>query len=446
MSSRNDTEINSIMIPALGAAVFCGLVILFQTFGPEGEPHELGDLVATPVSRAFQGATPEDGFGSRVLGGCDLNGDGFDDMVVAGPESPLGEAGAGHGLVQAFSGKDGKSLWGPIAAPEGAAAFGDALAFLPRADQAGRVDVLVGAPARGAGAVYLLSGIDGKVLAEAQGLRRGERFGASLAAIGDIDGDAVTDFAVGAPGDDERNLTGAVRIMSGRDMAVMRSLEASRRLGDRFGYSVRAIRDLNDDGSPDLIVGAIGEGRTDYQAGAVSVYSPRSGELLHRIDGRKADDQLGFDIDVYGDRNRDGYDDFLVSSRRADGTGYVMLIDGKKGEIIAHYTGKGETGFGHSIAACGDLDGDGSADFIVGAPDEELHRLAGVGAVYVFSGRTGKEIGKLEGDRERSGFGSDLAGLRDLDGDHRAEILIAARHRGILSHLGAAAAASAEKH
>ncbi len=429
MSNKNDTEINSIVIPALAAGIFCVAVVLIRAFGPAAEPEELPESKETPVLRSWRADDVHENFARAVLAGLDLDGDGFDDVVIGAPGGPEG------GQVRAFSGRSRAALWEPVTAPEGLGGFGSSLAFQPDVDGDEVAEILVGAPREGAGAVVMLSGRTGRPILRAPGLSRGERFGASVVALDDVDGDGVHDFAAGAPGSDRRNVIGAVRIVSGADGTIINNLSSSPRLGDRFGFSLTAIRDIDGDGSAELVVGAIGEGRNGYRAGAVRVYSPRTGVLLHRLDGDEANAQFGHDLDSCGDRDGDGIDDFLASACNPTGRGYVLLVSGKTGRPLARYEEGAHNDFGHSVAACGDMNGDGRPDLAVGAPLESHQDLGDVGAVYVFSGRGGELLGRLSGNREGGMFGRDIDGLRDVNDDGIPEIVVGARHRCIATYL-----------
>ncbi|MCB9830898.1 MAG: VCBS repeat-containing protein [Planctomycetes bacterium] len=429
MSSKSDIEVNSVIIPALAAAIFCGAVALIGLIGPEGEPHTLGAIENAGVSQVFTGASLEDGFGRSVLTGSDLDGDGKVDLLVAAPATENG------GYLCAFSGADGKPIWPRVDAPEGARGFGISLAYFPDSDGDGVFEILVGAPAAGAGRVFLLSGASGKPLAEFAGKRRDERFGRSVCALDDIDGDGRADLAIGAPGDDQRNLVGELRIISGRDGSELRTMRASPRQGDRFGFALAALRDLDGDGAAELAVGAPGESRNGFLAGAVYVCSPRSGTILHRLDGEQAEDRLGQSLDGCRDRDRDGHDDFLVGACNTNGLGHVLLVSGRTGTVLARYEAGRGNGLGSSVASCGDIDHDGVADLAVGAPTEAEGRHSGLGAVYLFSGRGGEILGRILGNRERSAFGIAVDSPGDLDGDGRIDFLVGAEHRAVIVNL-----------
>lgn len=159
----------------------------------------------------------------------------------------------------------------------------------------GVADIVVGAPfaditEEAEGAIYILSGADipaaGPLRDVAQiQLSEGESnawFGWSVAA-GDIDGDGLTDLAVGAPGVDEG--TGVVRVWSGTELREETLFRATYTLvgelaGDSFGRSV-LLQDLDGDGFDDLIIGAPFVNPTDeanaFQSGQVSIFRGSAG-------------------------------------------------------------------------------------------------------------------------------------------------------------------------
>src|SRR5205814_9701215 len=94
---------------------------------------------------------------------------------------------------------------------------------------------------------------------------------------------------------------------------------------------------------------------------------------------------------------------------------------GRTGAVLHDlHEGAAFVGFGFAVAAAGDLDGDGFADFLVGAP------LTTTGAAYAYSGRTGALLFTFAGDAAGDEFGGALAGAGDLNRDGVPDIVVGA--------------------
>ena len=140
--------------------------------------------------------------------------------------------------------------------------------------------------------------------------------------------------------------------------------------GAYFGWAVSELRDVNGDGVTDLAIGEV-NGGTDIR-GRVWVYSGRSHRLLWRRAGR-AGDQNGYAVADAGDLNGDGVSD-VISGAPASGDqpGRAYVYSGVTGRTIARLHGHrpGEQ-FGAAVAGVGDINHDGVPDLLVGAPEAE---------------------------------------------------------------------------
>ncbi|HEY6929543.1 MAG TPA: FG-GAP-like repeat-containing protein, partial [Thermoanaerobaculia bacterium] len=178
---------------------------------------------------------------------------------------------------------------------------------------------------------------------------------------------------------------------------------------DQFGWIARNIGDVDGDGINDFVTSAPTSAAGGESAGRIYVYSTRTGQLLWKADGQKGD-QLGTGVECAGDVNRDGVPD-VVAGAPAGGKAYVY--SGKDGRILFTFTAEDKSDdFGRHTSNAGDIDGDGYADVIVGAPGNNAGGK-GAGRAYVFSGRDGHKLLTLTGERAGDAFGSTVAGYSD---------------------------------
>ncbi len=310
---------------------------------------------------------------------------------------------------------------------------GHALCPVGDFDGDGVLDLLVGAP-RGwggntPGRASIISGLTGDGLWGGRSGRAGERFGESVALVGDMDGDAVPDFLVGAPHHSFSSDIGKVYLYSGATGAQITVVDQPhvQYWDKRFGAAVAGGIDHNQDGIEDFLVGAprfFGPG-AGYYAGAVFIYSGVIGEgPLGVLYGTENQLFFGASLTILPDLDQDGVRDFLVGGHSRRGSpGAVFLHSGATGHLLGRVNGRSPGAFfGYATAALGDVNADGIPDFAVGAPAERGHG-ASESYFQVISGADLQVIwtqSRLPGEH----IGHALAGIGDLDEDGATDLAV----------------------
>lgn len=269
-----------------------------------------------------------------------------------------------------------------------------------------------------------------------EGHADGDACGVVVRSVGDVDKDGRGDYAVGAPGDDGNGKdSGSVLVYSGEDDSVLRVFRGGT-ARDRFGYSLAGAGDVNDDGYDDLIVGAPYEDNDDGEhlhenAGSAQVFSGRDGKLLYTFRGPSRGDALGWSVGGLGDVNRDGYADVVAGAPFYDrdetpDVGLVRVFSGKTGKILYQIDGK-ERGdrFGWSVCSAADHNSDRARELLVGV-EGSSQRQKQAGAAQLFSGKSGQLLRTFRTGQEQDYFGTAVANAGDIDKDGRDDLLIGA--------------------
>jgi len=300
-------------------------------------------------------------------------------------------------------------------------------------------EVLVGLPRAGTGGeLRLVSGASGAHLRVHSAENGHDRFGASLAFLGDVDGDGCADYAASAPQlagrpiaggwsvRDSSGTLGWVRVFSGADG---KELWRTSGLADDqgFGSHVAALGDLDGDGSPDLLAQAH-PGSDD----PLVLLSGASGKVIAHVPHR------GWWAGAAGDLDADGVPDLFLETGDSEGSerfGSPTFLSGRSRQPLFDLRGRpGQlwTSGEGSIAALGDLDGDGHDDVGLGLASAEALRLEPdgrevpcSGCVLVLSGRTHEVFLGVYGEPgTRAGLGMDLAALPDVSGDGHPDLVV----------------------
>lgn len=341
----------------------------------------------------YEADLAETSFGASVDGAGDVNGDGFDDLIVGEPSWTTCEDYWDTGCISTR----------------------------------GRVVVFAGSAA----------GLSAAPVWTQEADREGDGFGAAVAGIGDVNGDGFDDVAIGAPGAGTSD-EGRVYVYYGS--AAGPATTASWRwetnvASTRVGGAITS-GDANGDGYADMVVGSEAEvygysnGRVDAFFGSPLGFAAAANMTLL---GSQQGAAFGAALDLDGDVDGDGFDDLVVGARGFnDGTlydaGMVALYRGGALGLrsTASWSVAGDTTYASLGAAVllSDTDGDGYDDIVVGAPGAGP---SGAGLVFTYPGGPGALGGTpsvVRAPASAGEFGASLSDLGDLGGDGRSEVLV----------------------
>jgi len=414
-------------------------------------PVTIDPLVTTPAWQQ-DGGQADARFGGFVAT-ADVNGDGFADAIVGAPYFDTGAVDAGRVFVYHGS-ASGPSAVADWTADGGAAgALFGVVASAGDVNGDGYDDLIVGAPGvtngevgEGAAFVYLggPSGLSTTPDWSAEGNQATAAFGTAVAGAGDVNGDGYADVIVGAPNfDNVETNEGRVFVYYGSASGPGSTpwTAESNQNSALFGSAVTGGGDFNADGFADIAVGApywdqggSNNGRVFVYHGAASGLPAAPTRTLDQPTFRN-EAHYGQALAVVGDVDGDRYSDLVVGepnwlNAAIQYVGQASLYRGGAAGLGATpaWTATGTSGseFGGAIAAAGDLDDDGYGDWIVGSPGYS----AGLGRVYLYHGAPTSSLGTLTSSALPSTpapgrFGGALA-AGDVDGDGFSDVLVGA--------------------
>ncbi|MBN2487074.1 MAG: FG-GAP repeat protein, partial [Bacteroidales bacterium] len=312
--------------------------------------------------------------------------------------------------------------------------FGQSVSSAGDVNGDGYDDILVSAPAYNnyTGRVYVFLGAD-SVKNEPDFIfdapLSGLYFGVSAASAGDVNGDGYCDIIIGCP--NYSSSTGSAYIYFGgenmdTDADVIMTGQAP---GSNFGSAVAKAGDVNDDGFDDVIVGAFGY--NSYYGRAYIIYGGiNMGNSPNVYLYGATNSQFGASVSSAGDINGDGFDDVLVGARMYNsntGRAYIFY-GGSSMDNVADMIIAGETAginFGNSVSSAGDVNGDGFDDIIVGAQNYNTN----AGRVYIYFGSGAMDDGAdiiFTGEYTYNLLGAAVTGGADLNADGFDDVVVGA--------------------
>ncbi len=337
--------------------------------------------------RIFTGTSFEDYFGTSVSGAGDMNGDGYADLIVGSPADDIGLTNSGAAFVF-FGGPSMDEAPDLILAGEAAEDyFGLSVAGAGDVNGDGYDDVIVGAwnhdgTAPNSGSAYVYFGgpaPDGVPDLTILGAREDDNLGIAVAGAGDLNGDGFADMVAGASLSDEAgDGAGSARVYFGGaapdttpDLILLGAAGY-----ENFGAAVSAAGDVNGDGHNDLVVGATYGGPQNQGRAFLFFGGPGLDATPDLVfTGEGAGDFFGSAVASAGDIDGDGDADLVVGARYADaghpnaGRAYVFF-GGMGMDAMADLIVTGAASFdnlGFSVCGGGDVNGDGWPELLVGA-------------------------------------------------------------------------------
>lgn len=423
----------------------------------------LGEAKGVTSQEAFilEGSQSESEMGVSVAGAGDINGDGYDDILVGACKYDNGQQ--DEGIVFIYYG----SILGiphmpnaTIERNQASAQLGYSVASAGDVNGDGYADVIIGAPEYSSGqtnegVAFIFHGssigLSALFKTALEGNQENAKMGNSVASAGDVNGDGFSDVIIGSYNyDNGQNDEGAAFVYYGSSGGVnsgVKTLLESNQSSALMGCSVSGAGDINGDGFDDIVVGNPNFSTNEADEGAIYIYygSPGGITLNNRtiLEGNISGIHLGTSVSAAGDVNGDGFGDILAGAltytngQNQEGAGFLFygsfngIVD--PAPVVLESNQPGAL-LGNSVSAAGDVNGDGYGDIIIGCPD--YGNLFHEGAAFLWygsrygitSGSIANELLKSSTGQSNSFFGGSVCGAGDINGDGYSDLLVGAPH------------------
>jgi len=385
------------------------------------------------------GADESGQLGYSVSTAGDVNNDGHDDVIIGAPTWDFGhvEEGAAFLYLSDGTGLSYSYAW-LFQSNQDSAHLGTAVSNAGDLNDDGYDDVVIGAidydnGLTDQGRVFVFYGMQDGLTDTLKTVIDGEaenaHLGEAVASAGDVDNDGYDEIIIGAPSYND----GKVYLHQGSASGVSTTPDwtAVNSNVTNLGVSVHTAGDINNDGYDDVIIGAsqlsVGIGGRAY------VYYGSSSGLSTTIgwtgSGSSPLGEYGTSVCTAGDVNGDGYADIIVGAPTENieaGKAYVYYGSSSGLSQTASWTkagGQSDALFGYSVSTAGDINGDGYDEVIIGAPNYNE-----AGRAFVFQGSADGLLADIywfsESDTELANYGWSVSDAGNVNGDRTDDIIV----------------------
>jgi hypothetical protein len=365
--------------------------------------------------------------GVSVAGAGDVNGDGYSDAIVGEPYSTDG--GRAHVFLGSSTGFASAPAAWIMSSPAPNGRFGYAVTSVGDVDGDHYGDVVIGAPIASSpeveeGIAYLFkgsaTGLSSSAAWSRQSNQAGAHFGLEVAGLGDINADGLGDAAIGAP---DYNDWGYVWIYVGHSGGTLGNVvmtDHGDQAGEDFGQGISGIGDRNGDGYADFVIGSGGWDSSFANVGRFFTYLDTAAGIASSWEetrGVATNDLVGYSLANAGDINGDGFGDLVAQNQSA---GLVAL-----GWGASQLTRPPELPPAAVVAGAGDVNGDGFSDVLFSRPTD-ANKRGNASLRYGAMQRPGTTA-TLDADitsTSTTTLGAALSAVGDVNGDGYGDLLI----------------------